>query len=120
MKYCDEAARATLQIIPASLKPGRDEDGATVEHALWMLGQVRTLQVQGNKAHRWLGYAHGLLVSHGIITLEDAKSINKSIAESEETSEEVGSIASRLLNHPDPDVRKVAGSALTQRPDNRG
>ena len=35
----------------------------------------------------------------------------------EETGEEVGSIAARLLKHEDPDVRKVAASALRQQPD---
>lgn len=36
---------------------------------------------------------------------------------SEETSEEIGKIAARLMHHPDVDVRRVAASALTQRPD---
>jgi hypothetical protein len=36
---------------------------------------------------------------------------------SEETGEEVGAIAARLMHHLDPDVRRLAASALTQRPD---
>jgi len=34
---------------------------------------------------------------------------------SEETSERIGAIAARLMDHDDPDVRAVAASALTQR-----
>lgn len=36
---------------------------------------------------------------------------------SEETSEEIAAIAGRLLHHESPDVRRLAGSVLTQRPD---
>lgn len=35
----------------------------------------------------------------------------------ERTSDEVGSIASRLIRHSDPEVRRLAASCLTQRPD---
>lgn len=120
MKHCDEAARATLALIDVSRFPGeRELTGRGVPHAVWMLNEIQTLNVQGNKAHRWLGYAHGILVQHGVLTLEQAKDINRRIADSEETSEEIGSIASRLLNHPEEDVRRLAGSALTQRPDRR-
>lgn len=36
---------------------------------------------------------------------------------SEETGDEVGAIAARLMKHADPEVRALAASALTQRPD---
>lgn len=36
---------------------------------------------------------------------------------SEETGDEVGRIAARLMKHSDPEVRSMAGSLLTQRPD---
>lgn len=39
---------------------------------------------------------------------------------SEQTSQEIAAIAARLINHEDPDVRAVAGSALTQAPDRKG
>lgn len=35
----------------------------------------------------------------------------------EHTSAEVASLAARLMHHPDPDVRSLAGSCLTQAPD---
>lgn len=38
---------------------------------------------------------------------------------SEQTSQEIAAIAARLINHEDPDVRAVAGSALTQAPDRK-
>ena len=38
-------------------------------------------------------------------------------APGEETGEEVGKIAARLMKHADPEVRALAASALTQRPD---
>lgn len=36
---------------------------------------------------------------------------------SEETGNEVGRIASRMMKHSDPEVRSMAASLLTQRPD---
>lgn len=35
----------------------------------------------------------------------------------EKTSQEIGTIAAQYMQHEDPNVRALAGSALTQRPD---
>ena len=55
----------------------RDPDGKTVEHAYWMLLGIAGGYIQGEKAHRWLGYAQGILVSEGVVELEEMKRINK-------------------------------------------
>jgi hypothetical protein len=39
------------------------------------------------------------------------------MASNEQTSESIGSIAARYSQHPDPNVRCMAMSLLTQRPD---
>lgn len=40
------------------------------------------------------------------------------VDEKKQTSEELGTLASKLFrNHPDPEVRSLAGSVLTQMPD---
>ena len=55
----------------------RDEHGRTVEHALWMLLGIASGYIQNEKAHRWLGYAQGILVHTDIVTLSDMKDANK-------------------------------------------
>ena len=39
--------------------------------------------------------------------------------ENEKTSKRVGKIAAAYMHHPDPNVRALAASALTQRPDHK-
>jgi hypothetical protein len=55
----------------------RDPEGVSVEHAAWMLYEIINGTVSGRKAHRWLGYAQGILVMSGRLTLEQAKLANK-------------------------------------------
>ena len=55
----------------------RDLEGRTVEHAVWMLSGIVLGYVQREKAHRWLGYAQGVLVSNSMLTLEQVKGINE-------------------------------------------
>ena len=57
--------------------PIRDPDGKTKSHAHWMLIGLREGYVKGDKAHRWLGYAQAIIVSHGHLSLNDMKEINR-------------------------------------------
>lgn len=55
----------------------RKWDGRGTQHAMWMLHEIAYRKVEGEKAHRWLGYAQGVLVQADFITLEKAKLTNK-------------------------------------------
>lgn len=54
----------------------RSEDGIGLKHALWMLNAVYMGSVKGEKAHRWLGDAAGMLRSMEYLTLEDCRNCN--------------------------------------------
>jgi hypothetical protein len=54
----------------------RSPSGTGTAHQLWALEQVTTCQVEGEKAHRWLGYAQGALAEQGLLGLEEAKLAN--------------------------------------------
>ena len=73
----DEAAEKTIAALKGQYTSQRDQECKTKDHALWMLDGISMGYVQHEKAHRWLGYAQGLLVAHGEINLEEAKLINK-------------------------------------------
>lgn len=55
--------------------PIRDPYGETLEHAYWMLEEIKRGEVTGEKGHRWLGYAQGLIVVEGVLYLEDITKI---------------------------------------------
>ena len=54
----------------------RDPDGLGTEHAMWMLNGIFEGYIQNEKAHRWLGYAQGILVASEVVSLDDMKNIN--------------------------------------------
>lgn len=51
-----------------------------VEHAHWMLGQMREFVAQGKleKAQLWLGFVQGVLWTNALYSLEELKSHNRS------------------------------------------
>lgn len=55
----------------------RSAAGATPEHAVWMLNQIVDGEVEHDKAHRWIGYAQGVLVSEKVVSLEQCKAANQ-------------------------------------------
>ena len=54
--------------------PGRMCDR---EHLFWMLDQIDEGKVYGEKAHRWIGYIQGVLVSRHVTTVEEMKEMNR-------------------------------------------
>lgn len=66
-----------LAALEESVTVERDDSGMSVNHAAWMLQGIASGYVQHEKAHRWLGYAQGLLVVHGAATLEQMKEVNR-------------------------------------------
>lgn len=55
----------------------QDPEGKEIGHAVWMLAGIRLGYIQYEKAHRWLGYAQGILVKSNIVSLEVVKSLNQ-------------------------------------------
>lgn len=79
-----EAANATIEHVNGEnerVAVERDLDGETPEHAMWMLQGIQWGYIQGEKAHRWLGYAQAILVHTGWLTLCAAKEINRKASE---------------------------------------
>lgn len=56
--------------------PTRDYHGKTLEHCQWMLQGIVLGYIEGEKAHRWLGYAQALIVMHEVADLHKMKVIN--------------------------------------------
>ncbi len=71
------AAKLTKKATGGSHTATRDLEGRTKEHAMWMLAGVADGYIRGDKAQRWLGYAQGILVVGGDLSLVDAKAINQ-------------------------------------------
>lgn len=63
--------------VPALNIARRNPEAKGVPHAVWMLEGIADGYVQYEKAHRWLGYAQALLVCDGILTVYQAKEINR-------------------------------------------
>lgn len=57
---------ATGAHVPATPEPeGRDST-----HLLWMLNEIRTGAVTGDKAHRWLGYVQGMMIADNLTSVQ--------------------------------------------------
>jgi len=46
------------------------------DHLNWMVSQILYNFVQGEKAHRWIGWIQGCLCMSGAASLEELKNIN--------------------------------------------
>lgn len=64
-RYDDFLATKTKKVQPVSVP------GYTYPHLRWMLDQIRTGAVKGEKSHRWLGFIQGVLIR------EDHFSVNE-------------------------------------------
>lgn len=71
-----KASVSTFSSIKSKQDIGRDPLGKSVSHALWMLKRISKGFIVDERAHRWLGYAQGLLVVHGELTLDEVRNIN--------------------------------------------
>lgn len=88
MERCDIAAGMTLEHFNLTEYPGaRDPEGKSVNHAIWLLRELKAERTSENKAHRWLGWAQCILVFHGLGTLEDMKQINKAASDVEKSGD---------------------------------
>ena len=46
------------------------------DHMYDMIEKIQSGEISGEKAHRWLGYIQGCVVSNGEATLDDVKNVN--------------------------------------------
>jgi hypothetical protein len=56
--------------------PKQADDGMDLHHVRYVLNEVEYGRITGEKAHRWLGWAQGYLMSQGLLTLDDCKYAN--------------------------------------------
>jgi len=70
------AAFETKELLGDCISTHRDPRGRSINHAKWMLEGIAWGYVQGEKAHRWLGYAQAIVVEQGFATLDKVKEIN--------------------------------------------
>ena len=54
----------------------RKPSGKGITHARWMLEGIEAGYIQGEKAHRWLGYAQAIVVECNAATLDEMKAAN--------------------------------------------
>ena len=47
------------------------------EHLMWMLDQIHTCVVGGDKAHRWLGFVQGILISRGLASVNEERDFTR-------------------------------------------
>ncbi len=71
-----EAARASLVNLK-NIPTIKDSRGKLIGHAKWLLIGIASEYIEGEKAHRWLGYAQALMVLHEKASLSDMKQSNK-------------------------------------------
>lgn len=57
-------------------EPKRTKLGIELCHQHWLLLEVFNEKVLGEKAHRWLSWAQGVLAANGVLSLEDCKYAN--------------------------------------------
>lgn len=48
-------------------------------HLVWMLLEIKSGDIQHTKAHRWLGYIQGIMVSKGLITVNEERDKTRAI-----------------------------------------
>jgi len=70
------AAQECRQFISKIAKLPSDDPAETKDHLHFMIDQIASGQVSGEKSHRWLGYLQGIIVAGGGATLEEMKKTN--------------------------------------------
>lgn len=53
------------------------DPGYTYPHLRWMLEQIRTRKVTGDKSHRWLGFIQGVLTREGHFTVQGERDFTR-------------------------------------------
>ena len=59
----------------SDIKPEKDPDAKTLNHAAWMIMKVRSCEVKGDKAHRWLGYSTAILTINNITSIDHMRDL---------------------------------------------
>ncbi len=60
--------------------PNFGGDHFNTQHLQWMLGELQTnTEMSVTKKHRWLGFIQGVLVCHGLITVNEERNFTRDI-----------------------------------------
>ena len=62
--------KVTRQVVHKYRHDLKDED-----HILWMLTEIRKEFNDSSKTNRWLGFIHGVLVSHTQCTIDELRDV---------------------------------------------
>ena len=67
------------------LNPDTHVKGCDQDHLYRILTQILDGKVVGNKAHRFIGWAQGVMCMKGILSLEHARDLNREVINGGET-----------------------------------
>lgn len=70
------AAENCREFVEKSETLSDTQPAANRSHLNFMIDEIVSGRVAGEKSHRWLGYMQGVLVATGSATLEEMKSVN--------------------------------------------
>jgi hypothetical protein len=78
--YQNKLLTRAVQPVQYPMQKAVSDPKHTLAHAAWMLGNIRLQVVQGklDKAQRWLGFVQALLWVHGVYTIAELKTHNRS------------------------------------------
>lgn len=57
------------------------QEGCGQDHLLRILTQIADGEVSGAKAHRFIGWAQGVLCMKGLLSLDSARDLNRNVIE---------------------------------------
>lgn len=66
MKINKEVTSGLVKIIPDT-DAHVDAPNTSYTHLRWMIRQIEDRAVDGDKAHRWLGFVQGVLAARGVL-----------------------------------------------------
>jgi len=53
------------------------DPGTSLPHLAWMLSELKSGNVRGYKAHRWLGFVQGILIANGHATVPEEREFTR-------------------------------------------
>lgn len=82
LELIEKYKKDCLSLLPPSLFEIKQIEGDETNplHLLWMLQQIETnVNMSLTKRHRWLGYIQGILVSHGVFSVQEEREYTRPI-----------------------------------------
>lgn len=70
------AAKNSQLLLPKCHSHSLGDSATTITHVNNMLQKIILEEIEGEKAHRWLGWAQAIICARGAATLDELKEIN--------------------------------------------